>query len=203
MPSSEGELFARTLGSEWRNLHPDIRQRFGRRPYIGKPLSYTGTLDELGCSRIGRVIGWLAQPFLHGALIPICDQGVPVDIQVCTCPSSPRLYKKRIYRLNGRHAVRFTSYMLEGKKGEILEYVGFGLGMKLRLHVEGGNLHFTSDGYFWNMKLFRMPIPSILTPGTTFLSHRNEDPSRFSIRIEIRHCLFGRTFWQAGVFQEI
>ncbi len=34
-------------------------------------------------------------------------------------------------------------------------------------------------------------------PGKTFLCHRNDAPTQFNIRIEIRHCLFGTTFTTA------
>lgn len=57
--------------------------------------------------------------------------------------------------------------MKEGKQGEVLEYVGFGLGMKLLLRVEGGNLYFTSDGYFWEIMGYRISVPNLLTPGKT------------------------------------
>ena len=79
-------------------------------------------------------------------------------------------------------------------KGEVLEYVGIGLGMKL--HVE-------SDGYFWDLFGFRIPLPGLITPGKTFLCHRNNSAKQFDIGIGIRHALFGATFTQAGVFREV
>lgn len=62
---------------------------------------------------------------------------------------------------------------------------------------------FTSDGYFWDILGFRLPLPGVLTPGKTFLCHQNNSPSEFNIRIEIKHCLFGTTFTQVGVFHEV
>jgi hypothetical protein len=49
----------------------------------------------------------------------------------------------------------------------------------------------------------RVPLPDVLTPGKTFLCHRNNSSNQFDIRIEIRHLLFGTTFTQAGVFREV
>ena len=198
----EGELFRKILGSEWSKLHPDIQQRFAKNPAPGKPLLYYGTLAELRASRFGKLLGFASKPFIQGALIPYDDSGFPVDIQVYGKPGSQNIYKQRIYMLNGRKPVKFTSYMAESERGEVLEYVGLGLGMKLRLHVADGNLHFTSDGYFWDILGWRIPLPGVLTPGQTFLRHCNEAPNRFNVRIEIRHVLFGTTFVQAGVFHE-
>ena len=200
---SEGELFKKILGAEWKKLHPDIQRRFDKNPSVGKPLFYTGSLSELKCSLFGMVLGYLTRPLIQGALIPFNDADFPVDIQVYSKLDSPAIFKQRIYRLNGRKPIQFTSCMRESEKGEVLEYVGMGLGMKLLLCVRDGNLHFTSDGYFWELFGWRIPMPGLFTPGKTFLCHQHEGPSHFSIRIEIKHCLFGTAFVQAGVFREI
>lgn len=200
---SEGELFKKILGAEWRKLHPDIQTRFDKNPAPGKPLHYTGTLSELKCSRLGKLLGYLTMPMIKGALIPFNDANFPVDIQVYSKQNCPFIFKQRIYRLHQRKPIQFTSYMCESEKGEVLEYVGMGLGMKLVLHVHEGNLYFTSDGYFWDIFGYRIPLPGIFTPGKTYLCHRNDNPGQFNIRIEIKHCLFGTTFTQIGVFREI
>jgi len=199
---SEGELFRKILGAEWQNLHPDIQMRFSKNPAPGKPLYYTGILSELTCSKIGKLLGYLTLPLIKGALIPYNDSNFPVDIQVYSKPNCPYIFKQRIYRLHNRKPIKFTSYMRESEKGEVLEYVGMGLGMKLVLRVQDKNLHFTSDGYFWDIFGYRIPLPGIFTPGKTFLCHQNNNSSQFNIRIEIRHCLFGTTYTQVGIFHE-
>lgn len=200
---SEGELFKKILGDEWLLLHPDIQARFAKNPGVGKPLYYTGFLSELSCSRLGRFLGLITLPFIKGALIPYNDKNFPVDIQVYSKPNCAFIFKQRIYRLHNRAPIQFTSYMRESEKGEVLEYVGAGLGMKLVLSVREGNLYFESDGYFWDILGVRIPLPGLFTPGKTFLCHRNDNPSQFNIRIEIKHCLFGTTFTQVGVFHEL
>lgn len=200
---SEGELFKKILGSEWLRLHPDIQARFDKNPLPGKPLRYRGELTELTCSRLGRVLGYLTMPMIDGALMPYNDANFPVDIEVYSKENCASIFKQRIYRLNKRKPVQFTSYMSESSKGEVLEYVGMGLGMKLVLDVRDGNLHFESDGYFWEVLGVRIPLPGLLTPGKTFLCHRNNNAAQFDIRIEIRHPWFGITFTQAGVFREV
>ena len=203
MSASEGELFKKILGAEWGKLHPDIQLRFDQNPAPGKPLRYRGELSELTSSRLGKLLGYLTMPLVQGALIPFDDADFPVDIEVYSKPGSAAIFKQRIYRLHGRKPIQFTSYMLESARGEVLEYVGMGLGMKLVLDVRGGNLYFESDGYFWQVFGRRLPIPGWFTPGKTYLCHRNHDQGEFDIRIEIRHALFGTTFTQAGVFREV
>lgn len=200
---SEGELFKKVLGPAWRGLHPDIQARFDKNPAPGRPLHYSGRLAELSCSPLGRLLGHLTKPLIKGALLPYNDADFPVDIQVYSKPNCASIFKQRTYRLNGRKPVMFTSFMAASSKGEVLEYVGMGLGMKLLLDVREGNLHFESVGYFWQLFGVRIPLPGLLTPGKTFLCHRNQSANRFDIRIEIRHALFGLMFTQAGVFHEV
>lgn len=200
---SEGELFKKILGSAWGGLHPDIQARFDKNPLPGKPLHYRGRLSELTCSKLGRLLGYLTMPLIKGALMPYNDADFPADIQVYSKPDCASIFKQRIYRLNVRKPVMFTSFMAESSKGEVLEYVGMGLGMKLVLDVRDGNLHFESDGYFWEVFGVRIPLPAMITPGKTFLCHRNNHANQFDIRIEIRHALFGTMFTQVGVFREV
>lgn len=200
---SEGELFRHVLGDEWGSLHPDIQHRFGMNPPVGSRLYYTGTLWELTCSRLGKLMAWATQPFVRGALIPVTDHDFPVDIEVFSRPGDPAIFKQRIYRLNGREPIMFTSRMVALGTDRVIEYVGIGLGMVLKLSVNDGNLYFTSERYFFEVFGVRIPLPGVLTPGKTFLVHRNESPESFSIRIEIRHALFGTTFTQAGEFREL
>lgn len=199
---SEGELFKKVLGPRWQELHADIRSRFDKNPAPGRPLYYLGELSELRCSWFGKLLGWISSPFAPGALLPHNDQQVRMAIRVYCLPDDPQIYKERTYFLNGRHPVLFTSRMGESPHGEVLEYVGGGLGMKLVLHPQDGNLHFRSDGYFLQLRGVRVPIPAWLTPGQTALAHCNEGPDRFHIRIELRHPLLGLTFRQVGRFRE-
>lgn len=200
---SEGELFKKILGEEWKKLHPDIQARFERNPALTKPLYYSGYLSELTSSKFGKILGYFSLPFLKGALIPFDDFDFPVDIKVYSKPNDPAIYKQRIYYLHTRKPIQFTSHMRESETGDVLEYVGFGLGMKLILYIKDSNLYFTSNGYFWEVSGWRIPLPDLLTPGKVFLSHCNDNPSQFNIRIEIKHILFGTSFTQIGVFHEV
>ena len=203
MIPSEGELFKKILGAGWGNLHTDIQRRFDKNPLPGKPLYYRGELSELTASRVGKLLGYLTMPLIKGALLPFNDKNFPVDIEVYSKKNCASIFKQRTYRLNGRKPVQFTSFMRESESGEVLEYVGMGLGMKLLLDVRDGNLYFESNGYFWELFGVRVPIPGLLTPGKTYLYHRNQTPEQFDIRIEIRHPWFGTTFTQVGVFREL
>jgi len=200
---SEGELFKKVMGGQWLQLHPDIQKRFEKNPLPGYPLCYRGELEELSCSFWGKMLGHITQHLIGGALMPFVAHNFPVDIQVYSKESCPYIFKHRTYHIPNRKPVQFTSYMKESENGEVLEYVGMGLGMKLLVFESGGNLHFQSDGYFWDIGICRIPLPDILSPGHTYLTHINEGENQFRIRIDITHKIFGKMFVQAGVFHEI
>ncbi|MDP9196683.1 MAG: DUF4166 domain-containing protein, partial [Pseudomonadota bacterium] len=158
--SSEGELFRKIMGAAWSGLHPDIQRRFEKNPPVHAPLKYTGVLEDLWCSLPGKILATLTYPMVRGALIPWRAKDFPVDIRVYSEPHQPGLlFKHRTYRLPGRQPVEFLSYMKESPRGEVLEYVGKGLGMKLKVFEKDGNLHFQSEGYFWDTGWFRIPLP--------------------------------------------
>ena len=135
--------------------------------------------------------------------MPYMNYHFPADIKVYLKENCSFIFKERIYRLNHHKPIQFTSFMRESKQGDVLEYVGKGLGMKLLVFEKEGNLHFKSDGYFWDIGWCRLPIPSIFTPGATYLTHVNKADNQFRIRIDINHCWFGKMFVQSGVFKEI
>ncbi len=200
---SEGEFFKKVMGRKWFDLHKDIQNRFDETPEPGKPLCYRGTLDILWCSNLGKLLAFLTKPIIKGALMPYRSNHCPVDIQVYKKDNCPYLFKQRIYQLKESKHVQFTSHMSEDKPGEIMEYVGAGLGMKLTVFEKEGNLHIKSDGYFLKIGPVKIPMPSIFTPGKTYLTHINENKEKFRIRIDINHCLLGKMFIQEGSFYRV
>ena len=86
---SEGELFKKTLGPEWRKLHPDIRNRFGKNPSSARRLRYTGILREEASGRRGIEPAWMGarrRPFLFGKRY--AAPGSRTEI----CPQSKGMY---------------------------------------------------------------------------------------------------------------
>ena len=145
---SEGELFRNILGKEWFKLHPEIRKRFDKSLTISNPLKYCGVMDEISCSFWGKLLGYMSKIFIKGALIPYTAFNVPVDVEVYSQENYPYIIKNRIYKLPGRKLLVFNSCTQESDKGEVLEYAGFGIGMKMLVFEKNRNLHFKSNAYF-------------------------------------------------------
>lgn len=156
-------------------------------------------MSRIECSWIGKVLARLVQH--TGALMPYEGIDVPVDIDVWTELGEHAVFKKRTYLFEGRRPFVFRSKMTLDRRGDLVEFVGGGFGMRVRVHAEGGNLHFQDDGYFFAIAGFRVPIPLLFSPGRVYLRHEDRGPRAFRILIEIRHPLYGLLYFQEGLFE--
>lgn len=200
---SEGDIIKSLVGSEWNMLHPDIQRRFNQNPRPNNPYEFSGIMYELSCSLWGKLLGFITMPIIKGALLPYSEKNVPVDIKVFADRDSKYVYKQRLYKIKGKKFIEFISKMGMHKQGEALEYVGAGLGMKLMAYVCDKNLCFESTGYFWDIGLFKIPIPEILSPGKTYLYHKYIEVGKFEITIDIRHKYLGKMYTQKGIFNDL
>lgn len=195
---SEGELFKSQLGDSWHTLCDGIQKRFDADPTPKKPLAYKGTMTKVWCSAYGKLLAYLS--YFTGALLPYCGENIPVDILVFTKDDLPDIFKRRNYFFPSKKPFLFKSNMRLGKQNQVMEYVGFGLGMIIQIEAREGNLHFYSNHYFLQLGTKVITLPSFLTPGETYLVHENLSDESFRIEITINHKLFGPMYYQQGVF---
>ena len=89
-----------------------------------------------------------------------------------------------------------------GPGGTVIERTEGGLGMVLRVGVEGGALVFTSRAFFLAVGRWRVPVPGGLTPGVCRVAHEAIDAVRFRYCLTMTHPWWGVTFRQDGVFSD-
>lgn len=186
------------LGALWARLRPGIQQRFGREPQPGEVFVYSGVMQEIRRSKMGWLFAQLTR-VIGNPLTPYAGQNVPMQV---------RLYAKdrgvcweRLYQYPGRAPVVVSSVKRENAKGEMLEVVGGGFGMKLRVFTADGQLYFRSFGYFCTVLGWQIPLPHLLTPGVTDVAHLDHGDGSFTFRLSIRHPYLGETFFQQGIFR--
>ena len=108
----------------------------------------------------------------------------------------------RIYaRRNGFPQVIHSAKRFAGPTG-LEEYVGYGVGMALRISVEHEALVFRSAGYFLQLGPLRLPLPRWLTPGALTVTHADLGGGTFRFTLEIVHPRFGLLIRQSAVFRE-
>ncbi|MDB5517242.1 MAG: hypothetical protein JWQ17_4000 [Tardiphaga sp.] len=198
-----GDLRFRALlpGEDWERLPQATRQRFSKRLAGGSTVLYTGEVVEVEFSRIGW---WLAQiaRLIGGPLPTGAETRVPAIVTVTEDATTGGQVWTRIYaRRNGFPQVIHSSKRFAGPTG-LEEYVGFGVGMALRIVVDGRALLFCSDSYFLQLGWLKFSLPAFLTPGALTVTHSDLGSGEFRFALEIVHPRFGRLVRQSAVFRE-
>lgn len=188
------------LGADWQKLHPSVRQRFAQDPAEGEHIFYRGVMEQIECSRAGRLFAWLTR-LVGNPLTPYRGHFIKMDVILHKRPGKSGVYWQRTYYYPERAPYTVTSVKREGRKGEMLECVGGGFGMVLDVTAENGELHFRSTRYFWQLGRLRVPLPHWLSPGVTHVVHTDLGDGRFRFTIRMIHRQLGQTFYQTGVFK--
>lgn len=201
--ASLGDLRFRALLSdeEWAGLPPATRQRFSKRLAGGDTTVYVGEVEEARSSRIGR---WLAQMarLIGGPLPTGTDTQVPMIVTVTEdAATGGQIWTRICARRNGFPQVIHSSKRFAGPTG-LEEYVGYGVGMALRISVESEALLFRSAGYFLEAGRLKFSLPAFLTPGALTVTHTDLGCGEFRFTLEIIHPRLGTLIRQSAVFRE-
>ncbi|MCP3662741.1 MAG: DUF4166 domain-containing protein [Gammaproteobacteria bacterium] len=83
---------------------------------------------------------------------------------------------------------------------EIIEYVRYGMGIRMRMSVLNGALVFKSLGYVWQLGGVTLPIPTWAILGDTEIIEQAISDNEFYIDFKMTHPILGRTFAYSGTF---
>jgi hypothetical protein len=198
-----GDLRFRALVSDddWAALPPPVRRRFSKRLAGGRTVIYGGEVEKTWLSRTG----WLLAQALRliGAPLPTArDIGVPSVVTVTEDVATGGQIWTRLYaRRRGFPQVIHSSKRFAGPTG-LEEYVGYGIGMALTVHVEDEALIFRSATYFLELFGFRLTFPSWMTPGALAVAHQELGNGHFRYTLDIVHPRLGPLVSQSAVFRD-
>ena len=190
-PPAPLDLSTRVPADTWAALPACLQRRFA--PGHGG-MRFAGTMD-LQRSTVGAAFALLARAF--GAPLPLRTvPGAAAEVQVREVPTGIE-WTRRI----GNQLVR--SIKSSGPANTVLEHTQGGLGMVLDVTVEQGALVFTSRAFFLAIGRWRLPIPTLLTPGQCRVAHQAVDATRFRFSLTMTHPLWGVTVRQDGLFTTV
>jgi len=201
-PSDERELppFAALVErGGWHRLAPAIRKRFAAEPVAGHAIVYDGTMHRIDASLAGRVFAIFCR-LLGTPLPPFTGRDIEADIRLQRHDKDGIVWTRHYRRGDRMIAVRSVKRLAED--GTLLECVGAGFGMRLRVYEEDGALHFLSTRYFCHVAGCEVALPDLLTPGPIHVVHTDLGDGRFRFTLTARHPLLGETFSQDGVFHD-
>jgi len=197
----ESDMAKAVGGPGWWRLRPEIRTRFARDVKDGEVKCYEGVMSEVACSRIG----WLLAQFcrlLGTPLATASGREVPTAVLVYPDPTGRGTVWDRIYFFPERAPVTVRSSKVLDERDRLLERVGGGFGMLLKVFERDRALHMVSQRYFLEWRGRRLCLPDLLSPGTAHVIHSDEGGGLFRFRLTITHPLLGPLFVQDGLFTD-
>lgn len=224
-PGSEaalGDLRFRALLSEadWAALPLAIRRRFSKRLAGGDTMVYAGETLTNDMSRAGWLLAQAAR-LIGGPLPLVRDAHAPSVVTVTEDVAARGQHWTRLYaRRRGFPQVVHSSKRFAGPTG-LEEYVGYGVGMALTIHVEAHvpekwepifreghaqkqecTLVFRAAHYFVQVGRFRLRLPAWASPGSLSVTHAELGDGRFLFQLDIHHPRLGRLIRQTAAFKE-
>ena len=189
------------LGHEaWARLHPEIRSRFCA-THAHKTVLYRGVMQQVSMSLMGYLLAHLCRT-IGTPLALYSGRDVPVDVHVYANDKLGGMTWDRHYYFKNKKVNRVKSTKCITATSGLIEVVGSGFGMYLKISECNGALCFDSTRFFFTFGNKKIPIPHLLTPGHTQVTQTALEHGEFQFKLEVRHPLLGLVFFQQGNFSE-
>jgi hypothetical protein len=180
----------------WVRLPAAVRARFAE-PAIA--VDYVGRFDVVRASWLGRLLA-LACQLLGTPVVPRTGLHIPAIVHVA--PTLEGVAWNREYRWPNAGPCLVRSTKMIDSQGGLVERLPARLCMPLHVFERRGVLHFVSRGYYFDFgRRFKVPLPRLLSPGTTHVEHIDEADGWFRFTMTVTHPMFGEMFYQTGRFK--
>lgn len=192
-------VIKKALGEHWDKLSDIVKQHYDITP--GKPSSMVinGIMDEVYHSPVAKL--FLLPGRIFGALVPYKGINIPTEVKNwTTTENKAAMFWYRTLTFPNKAPVIFRSRMEYIKEDEIIEYVRFGMGIRMAMSEKDGALVFKSIGYVWKIGGIRIPIPTWAILGDAEIIEKAMSDNRFYIDFNMIHPLFGKTFSYSGIY---
>ena len=185
----------------WDKVPEVIRKRYACRPYSDDKIEVRGWLD-ITYSPIIRLFLPLLK--LFGALMPYEGREVSSTIYFHSeTDSNAFCFDRKIHYEGGKEG-RFQSKMYPYKEYQVLEYIRFGVGVKLKYEYDGKDtVRLKHHGYFWKIFGLLVPMPFALLFGRAYGEEVVVSKSEFKMKAGAKHFLLGTMFEYKGQFKII
>lgn len=199
MNETQQPVIKNALGENWENLSDIVKQHYDITP--GKPSNMVikGIMDEVYHPPIAKL--FLLPGRIFGALVPYKGKNIPTEVKNwTTAENQAAMFWYRTLVFPNKAPVIFKSRMEHIKDNEIIEYVRFGMGIRMAMSEKDGALIFKSIGYVWKIGGIKIPIPTWAILGDAEIIEKAMPDNRFYIDFNMIHPVFGKTFSYSGIY---
>ncbi|RBW57077.1 DUF4166 domain-containing protein [Ruegeria sp. A3M17] len=201
--SSRDDRFKNLLGaSAWSRLPKAIQRRFSKRLLGDASLAYQGRVTQMRMNPVGRTLAFALR--VIGAPLPFDRTSVGRSAVVTVTEDAAtggQFWIRQYGRAAGFPQMVGSSKRFAGPTG-LEEYIGFGIGISLKLESTANGLYFVSDRYFLKLGQKRLPLPRWFCPGGLVVGHEELGGGQFRFTLELAHPLFGQLIWQDATFHD-
>lgn len=205
--SSQGfckdDRFRRLLGqAAWTRLPKAIQRRFGKRLSGDQSLAYQGRVTHMHMNFAGRILAFAMRAI--GAPLPFDPSSVGRAAVVTVTEDAAaqgQFWVRQYGRSSGFPQMVSSSKRFGGPTG-LEEYIGYGIGIALRLEATDTALVFNSDGYFLKLGNRRLALPAWISPGHLVIRHEELGKDQFLFSLALTHPLLGSVIVQDAVFHD-
>jgi len=187
------------LGEDWYQLDPVVRRHYDLTPGNEAVMTLQGMMYEVDHSFIAKL--FLIPGRFFGALVPYKGKKIQTTVRNWTISeNSKAMFWCRTFSFPGDRIYRFYSRMEYVGGNEIIEYVRYGLGIRMKLSVKDGCLVYKSSVYQWDLWGQNTSFPTWLILGAGEIVESGRTENEFEMNFKMKHPLFGKTFSYSGVF---
>ncbi|MEJ2609917.1 MAG: DUF4166 domain-containing protein [Candidatus Thiodiazotropha sp.] len=192
-------VIKKALGKEWEALADVIKKHYDITPGNNISLTLRGGMSEVYHSNIAKL--YLLPGRLFGALVPYRGKNIPTTVKNWTKKNNDKaMFWHRTLHFPNKAPTIFQSRMEHLSGNEIIEYVRYGMGIRMALFEVNHSLVFRSVGYVWKIGGLTLSIPNWLILGDAVITEKAISKRELHLDFEIIHPLFGKTFSYTGVF---
>jgi hypothetical protein len=189
-------IFASVFCQKWKCLPKVLQMRYANRVYSNDVVTIDGNLN-VHCSWMIYLLKPLLK--LFNVLAPYPGKNVPVSVNLLSRPDSNILYFNRTFSFANRKPYRFFSKMVRIKGDEVIEFMNFGIGWRMRCFYDGRKVILQHVGYVWKLFNIMVPLPLNLLIGKGYAEEEAISDNEFRLYFEIRHRLFGKIYGYDGI----
>jgi predicted DCC family thiol-disulfide oxidoreductase YuxK len=195
---SEKPIFAAAFGKDWESMPDIFKTRYGNFAFKDQNIIVKGKMNIY----VSKYFSFLT-PYLQltGALVPYEGKQIPVTVEFKSKKNSSMVYMNRTFYYPGKQPYSFNSKLLVTKKGDVIEVMRFGIGIRMYYSFADGKVELKYGGYVWKLFRLNLPIPLTLILGKVTAQETMITPEGFSMFIRIDHPILGKIFEYDGIFE--